>query len=380
MADNFDKFLPDWQIGTLTLSANSTAFTATDALLTFGSIQQGDFIISPDGRMLVIESITDDDSGVLSTPCPPEAAGTFQTRIRYQSDNSRYTGQTAALRRLLSGGNLFALSKLAGDPETIVRFLANGSFDLVDPATFGLQDPNGTLAKFAALKLAARQILQTDENGALKTLTLAANKFLRTDANGDIGQSDLGVAAIALLNLSGAAAADRLPYLNSATGAALTPLTAQGRNLLGVATAAGQRATVGAGKPAFKAHLVANQLVYNGTTNLSFTAAPLNVGNCWNGSIFTAPEAGVYFFSMGSTLIDGNNGLFLSQIFVNGSVNTELVWGWNTSGVQFYRAGVCSVVVSLAVGATVQFKLALEGVTGSPQMQSFRNHAIGFMI
>ncbi len=186
MADNFDKFLPDWQIGTLTLSANSTAFTATDALLTFGSIQQGDFIISPDGRMLVIESITDDDNGVLSTPCPPEAAGTFQTRIRYQSDNSRYTGQTAALRRLLSGGNLFALSKLAGDPETVVRFLANGSFDLVDPATFGIQDPNGTLAKFAALTVTARQIFQTDENGALKAIALAANKLLNTDANGDI--------------------------------------------------------------------------------------------------------------------------------------------------------------------------------------------------
>lgn len=162
MADNFDKFLPDWQIGTLTLSANSTAFTATDALLTFGSIQQGDFIISPDGRMLVIESITDDDNGVLSTPCPPEAAGTFQTRIRYQSDNSRYTGQTAALRRLLSGGNLFALSKLAGDPETVVRFLANGSFDLVDPATFGVQDPNGSLGKLAALTPETNKVFATN--------------------------------------------------------------------------------------------------------------------------------------------------------------------------------------------------------------------------
>ena len=179
MADNFDKFLPDWQIGTLTLSANSTAFTATDALLTFGSIQQGDFIISPDGRMLVIESITDDDNGVLSTPCPPEAAGTFQTRIRYQSDNSRYTGQTAALRRLLSGGNLFALSKLAGDPEKIVRFLGNGAFDLVDY----LQDPNGSLAKFAAL-------------------TVAANKALTTDGSGNAQQIDLGTLGRALLALA----------------------------------------------------------------------------------------------------------------------------------------------------------------------------------
>ncbi|WP_435658070.1 hypothetical protein [Brucella pituitosa] len=179
MADNFDKFLPDWQIGTLTLSANSTAFTATDALLTFGSIQQGDFIISPDGRMLVIESITDDDNGVLSTPCPPEAAGTFQTRIRYQSDNSRYTGQTAALRRLMSGGNLFALAKLAGDPGKIIRFLGSGAFDLVDY----LEDPNGSLGKLAAL-------------------ALAENKAITTDGSGNAQQIDLGTLGRALLALA----------------------------------------------------------------------------------------------------------------------------------------------------------------------------------
>lgn len=246
MADNFDKFLPDWQIGTLTLVANSTDFAASDALLTFGSIQQGDFIISPDGRMLVIESITDDNSGVLSSPCPSEAAGTFQTRIRYQSDNSRYTGQTAALRRLMSGGNLFALAKLAGDAEKIVRFLGSGAFDLVDPSEFGIQDPHNSLAKLAALTLTARQILQTDENGALKTLALAANKFLRTDANGDLALSDLGTAAIALLNLSGDAAADRLPYLTGANGAGLTALTAYARSILDDPSGAAMFATMGA--------------------------------------------------------------------------------------------------------------------------------------
>ncbi|MEN5297535.1 hypothetical protein ABE530_04165 [Brucella sp. TWI559] len=174
MADNFDKFLPDWQIGTLTLAANSIGFTAADALLTFGSIQQGDFIISPDGRMLVIESIADDNNGVLSSPCPPEAAGTFPTRIRYQSDNSRYTGQTAALRRLMSGGNLFALAKLAGDTETVIRFLGNGAFDLVDPSEFGIQDPNGSLAKLAAFILAANKAIVTDDEGNAQQIDLGS--------------------------------------------------------------------------------------------------------------------------------------------------------------------------------------------------------------
>lgn len=201
MDDNFDKFLPDWQIGTLTLTANSTAFTASDALLTFGSIQQGDFIISPDGRMLIIESITDDSNGILSSPCPPEAAGTFPTRIRYQSDNSRYTGQAAALRRLMSGGNLFALAKLTGDPEMIVRFLGNGAFDLVDPAELGIQDPNGTLAKFAALTLVANKLLNTDTNGDI--LLSDITPFARTvldDASGSAMFTTMGASQLRAIN------------------------------------------------------------------------------------------------------------------------------------------------------------------------------------
>ncbi|MFC7065001.1 hypothetical protein [Brucella rhizosphaerae] len=211
-------------------------------------------------------------------------------------------------------------------------------------------------------------------------LTLAPDKLLHTNSNKALTQSDITAAAIALLNLSGAAAADRLPYFNSAAGAALTPLTPLARNLLDDTTTASMRATISPGKPAFKAHLAANQLVYNGTTNLSYTASPINIGNAWNGSIFTAPEAGNYFFSMGNTLIDGNNGQFILQVFVNGTVSTEIVWGWNSSGVQYYRAGTLSHVVNLAVGSTVQFKLVLDGLSGNPAMQAFRNFAMGFMI
>jgi len=45
---------------------------------------------------------------------------------------------------------------------------------------------SGNLTDLAGLPLAARQILQTDENGALKAIALAANKTLRTDANANI--------------------------------------------------------------------------------------------------------------------------------------------------------------------------------------------------
>ena len=121
MANNFDRFLPDWQLGTLTLSAGSTAFTAADAMLTLAAIREGDTIFTPSGLTLVIESITDDNNGVLSSPCPPAAAGTLPTRIRFQSDNSRYTGQVTALIQMLSGGNVSALGKLALDEGDYLR-------------------------------------------------------------------------------------------------------------------------------------------------------------------------------------------------------------------------------------------------------------------
>ncbi len=215
----------------------------------------------------------------------------------------------------------------------------------------------------------------------LNALDFVANQIIRTDAAGKLSQSDITAAALVLLKLSGAPAANQMPYFNGVEGAALTSLTQVGRNLLGAATTAGQRATLGIARPAFKAHLAANQLVYNGTTNLSFTAAPLNVGNCWSGGTFTAPEAGTYFFSMGTTIADGFAGQFILQIFVNGGVYTELVYPMNPQNVQqYYRAGTLSVVVQLAAGGTVQFKLVLDAVQGNPMMQAFRNFATGIMI
>lgn len=212
-------------------------------------------------------------------------------------------------------------------------------------------------------------------------LTLEANKILQTNASKLLIQSDITAAALSLLNLTGTPVADRLPYLNGASGAALTPLTAVARNLLDDTTIAAQRGTLSAGRPVFKAHLAANQLVYNGTTNLSFTASPLNVGNCWSGGLFTAPEAGMYFFSMGTTLGDGYAGQFIVQIFVNGSVYSEMVYPMNPQNVQqYYRAGTLSAALQLAAGGTVQFKLVLDAVQGNPMMQAFRNFATGFLI
>ncbi|EXL06203.1 hypothetical protein BG46_15560 [Brucella anthropi] len=176
---------PDYQTGTIDLVASSADFTTTGAALQMVAVQPGDAIITPSGHVLIIATITGQNSGTLFLPCPPDAAGTgLPLRIRFQPDGSRYQGAVRNLIDLLSSGNVEALAALVGADGMVPIFTGPGTLDLADPATFGIQDPNGSLGKLAALTLAARQILQTDATGALTAITLAARQILQTDANG----------------------------------------------------------------------------------------------------------------------------------------------------------------------------------------------------
>lgn len=227
MADNFDKFRPDWTVGTLTLTGGSTAFTATNAELILAAIREGDAIITPTGFFLPIETLDEDGlTGTLSNPAPAAAAGTFDTRIRYQSDNSRFTGALLALTRQLTGGNLQSFGNLQGLQDLMPIFLGPGSVGLIGKSEVGIQDPNGSLGKLAVL-------------------TLAANKILKTDASGELTQSDITAWAISMLSLTGVA--EQMVYLNAEDTSALTPLTAFARSILDDEDAPAVRTTIGLG-------------------------------------------------------------------------------------------------------------------------------------
>lgn len=175
---------PDYDIGTVTLSSGSADFTTTGSALEVAKVSAGDAIIAPSGHVLIIASITGQNSGTLFLPCPAAAAGAdLPLRIRFQPDGSRYQGAVRNLIDLLSSGNLEAFAALVGAAGMVPIFTGPGTLDLADPATFGIQDPNGSLSKLAAL-------------------TLAANKAITTDGSGNAQQSDLGTLGRALLALA----------------------------------------------------------------------------------------------------------------------------------------------------------------------------------
>ncbi|MDH7786316.1 hypothetical protein QBD01_002337 [Ochrobactrum sp. 19YEA23] len=209
---------PDYDIGTVTLTSGSSDFTTTGSALQTAAVQAGDAIIAPSGHILIIASITGQNSGTLFLPCPPDAAGTgLALRIRFQPDGSRYQGAVRNLIDLLSSGNIEAFAALVGAAGMVPIFTGVGTMDLADPATFGIQDPNGSLGKLAAL-------------------TLAANKILNTDGSGNLTQSDITAAALALLALAGSA--DKFPYFTGTNTAALADLTSQARTMLASTTPA----------------------------------------------------------------------------------------------------------------------------------------------
>ncbi|KAB2764797.1 hypothetical protein F9L00_03430 [Brucella anthropi] len=261
--------LSDYTDGTITVTNGSVDFTGTDTLWRSAAFREGDTVLLQ-GFTGVIAGTSDDDPLILSnttgqfTEAWPGASGTFSYRMRYQPDNARFSAKSTALINLLANGILRGIADIGVEDGKLLIGNVAGLYDLIDKSELGIQDPNGSLGKLAALTLgnrqilqtddagaltaltlAARQILQTDANGALKAIALAANKFLRTDANGELTLSDLGAAAIALLNLSGTAEADRLPYLTGDSSANLTVLSSFARTILDDTTGAAMWATMG---------------------------------------------------------------------------------------------------------------------------------------
>ncbi|WP_374846091.1 gp53-like domain-containing protein [Brucella ciceri] len=237
--------LPDYVTGTITLANGSTTVNGTGTMFATAAFRPGD-TLQIQNLTAIIASVDSNTSLTLTEPWTGTSLTNAPYRARYLPDGARVTAQTTTLIELLGNG---VLSNIASVPVQDGKLLvgnAAGQYVPIDKSAVGVQDPNGSLGKLAALTLAANRILNTDGSGnltqsditaaALVLLKLAgtsaANKLPYFDAANSAALADYTAAARALTNLSGTAAADMLPYLTGASGAGLTALTAFARTLL----------------------------------------------------------------------------------------------------------------------------------------------------
>ncbi|MBV2144254.1 hypothetical protein KUG47_12190 [Falsochrobactrum sp. TDYN1] len=181
--------LPDYVSGTITLANGSTTVTGTGTMFEAAAFRPGD-TLQIQNLTAIIASVDSNTQLTLTAPWTGTSLTNAPYRARYLPDGARVTAQTTTLIELLGNGNLQALADLPGAANQLPIFTGAGTMGLVDKSEVGIQDPHGNLGELAGLPLAARQILQTDDTGALKTTDLIADRLVSTNNNGDIAFID----------------------------------------------------------------------------------------------------------------------------------------------------------------------------------------------
>ncbi|WHS33220.1 hypothetical protein QLQ09_23475 [Brucella sp. NM4] len=189
--------LSDYMSGTISLANGSVTVTGTGTLFEVTRFREGD-TLQIQNLTAVIASVDSDTQLTLTEPWTGVDIVDGAYRARQLGDGTRVSTQAATIIELLGNGVLMNLAELGVEEGKVPVGGPTGEYELTD----FVQDPNGNLAELAALVLAARQILQTDEAGALKQIALAANKALVTDANGDVVPIDIGTLGRILLALA----------------------------------------------------------------------------------------------------------------------------------------------------------------------------------
>lgn len=123
---------PDTVTGTLTTTSGSLNFTTVGTQLQARQHLPGDrFLVN--GLELQIATITGENSGTLTEPCPPEAAVSgFPVRLRWQPDGARIAAQTRNLIDLLGNGTLESLAGINGNADEIPIFLGPNTLTVIN--------------------------------------------------------------------------------------------------------------------------------------------------------------------------------------------------------------------------------------------------------
>jgi len=144
---NFPISGDDYTVGTITTVAGSKEFKTKDAYLqSYGAVQAGDHIyIASAAKFLIIGSITGENSGTLTDPCPADCAVTdADLRIIFKTASSRLQGRTAMLLERLAKGCLASLAELTPKEGQIFRATnVEGQLEAVDNTADNVIETDG---------------------------------------------------------------------------------------------------------------------------------------------------------------------------------------------------------------------------------------------
>ena len=162
---NFPISGDDYTVGKITTVAGSKEFKTKDAYLqSYGAVQAGDHIyIAPAGKFLIIASVTGENSGTLTDPCPEDCAVTdADLRIIFKTASSRLQGRTAMLLERLSKGCLASLAELEPTEGQFIRATGvSGQLETVNMSAAFVEETDDR--KFMPPIIPAGKIEETDD-------------------------------------------------------------------------------------------------------------------------------------------------------------------------------------------------------------------------
>ena len=162
---NFPISGDDYTVGTITTVAGSKEFKTKDAYLqSYGAVQAGDHIyIAAAAKFLIIGSITGENSGTLTDPCPDDCAVTdADLRIIFKTASSRLQGRTAMLLERLSKGCLASLAELEPTEGQFIRATGvSGQLETVNMSAAFVEETDDR--KFMPPIIPAGKIEETDD-------------------------------------------------------------------------------------------------------------------------------------------------------------------------------------------------------------------------
>ena len=162
---NFPISGDDYTVGKITTVAGSKDFTTKDAYLqSYGAVQAGDHIyIASAGKFLIIASVTGENSGTLTDPCPEDCAVTdADLRVIFKTASSRLQGRTAMLLERLSKGCLASLAELTPTEGQFIRATGvSGQLETVNMSAAFVEETDDR--KFMPPIIPAGKIEETDD-------------------------------------------------------------------------------------------------------------------------------------------------------------------------------------------------------------------------